>query len=64
MKHRRVLMAKPTPIVSQVKENTSWTTAGQAKDIASSPNPLVKAYEEAVIESEARTTAMQLKSKV
>ena len=29
--------------------------AGQAKDSASSPNPLVKVYEEAVNESEART---------
>ena len=27
----------------ELKETTSWTTAGQAKDIASSPNPLVKA---------------------
>ena len=36
-----------------------WTTAGQAKDLASSPNPLVKV----VIESEARTAAVKLKSK-
>ena len=27
----------------ELKENTSWNTVGQAKDIASSPNPLVKA---------------------
>ena len=27
----------------ELKETTSWTTVGQAKDIASSPNPLVKA---------------------
>ena len=33
-------------------KTNSWTTAGQAKDISSSPNPLVKVfYEEAVIES-------------
>ena len=40
----------------------SWTTAGQAKDISSSPNPLVKFYEEPVIESEVRTAVVQLKS--
>ena len=27
----------------ELKETNSWTTVGQAKDIASSPNPLVKA---------------------
>ena len=27
----------------ELKETTSWTTAGQAKDKSSSPNPLVKA---------------------
>ena len=27
----------------ELKETTSWTTVGQAKDIASSPNALVKA---------------------
>ena len=27
----------------EFKETTSWTTVGQAKDIVSSPNPLVKA---------------------
>ena len=43
----------------ELKETTSWTTVGQGKDIASSPNPLV----EAVIESEARPTVVQLKSK-
>ena len=26
----------------ELKETTSWTRVGQAKDIASSPNPLVK----------------------
>ena len=31
-----------------------WTTAGQAKDVSSSPNQQVKFNEEAVIESEAR----------
>ena len=39
-----------------------WTTAGQAKDISSSPNPLVKVYEKAVTESEPRTAVVQLKS--
>ena len=38
-KQRRVLMANST--VYQSKWN-SWTTAGQTKDISSSPNPLVK----------------------
>ena len=37
-------------------KTNSWTTAGQAKDISSSPNP------QAVIESEARTAVVQLKS--
>ena len=36
--------------------------SGQAKDIASRPNPLVKLYVEAVIESEARPAVVQLKS--
>ena len=40
----------------ELKEITSWTSAGQANDNSSSPNPLVKFYEEAVIETEARTT--------
>ena len=42
----------------------SWTTAGQAKDISSSPslNKNKKFYEEAVIESEARTAVVRLKS--
>ena len=43
-------------------KTNSWTTASQAKDISSSPNQLVKFYEEAVIESEARTAVVQLKS--
>ena len=33
----------------ELKETTIWTTAGQAKDIASSPNHLWKLYVEAVI---------------
>ena len=40
----------------------SWTTVGQAKDKSSSLTHCLKFYEEAVIESEARTAAMQLKS--
>ena len=45
-------------------KTNSWATAGQAKEISSSPNPLVKVlYEEAVIESEARTAVVRLKSK-
>ena len=44
-------------------KTNSWTTAGQAKDISSSPNPGLKFYQEADIESEARTAVvMQLKS--
>ena len=44
-----------------MKTNTrSWTTAGQAKDIA--PTHWLKVYEEAVTESEARTAVVQLKS--
>ena len=37
----RVLLANP-PLQTELKEITDWTTVGQAKDIASSPNPLVK----------------------
>ena len=43
-------------------KTNSWTTAGQAKDISSSPNHWLKFYEEAIIESEARTAVVQLKS--
>ena len=43
-------------------KTSSWTTAGQAKNILSSPNHWLKFYEETVIESEARTTVVQLKS--
>ena len=43
-------------------KTNSWTTAGQAKGISANPNPLVKIYEEAVIQSEARTAVVQLKS--
>ena len=35
-------------------KTNSWITAGQAKDKSLSPNPLVKFFEEAVIEPEAR----------
>ena len=35
---------------------------GQAKDISSSPTHWLKFYKEAVIESEARTALVQLKS--
>ena len=46
-------------------KNNSWTTAGQAKDPSSNrqaPTHWLKFYEEAVIESEARTAVVQLKS--
>ena len=43
-------------------KTNSWTTVGQAKDISSSPNPLVKVFEEAIIGSEAWTAVVQLKS--
>ena len=43
-------------------KTNSWTTAGQAKDISSSRNHWLKFYEETVIESEARTAVVQLKS--
>ena len=42
-------------------KTNSWTTTGQAKGISGSPNRLIS-YEEAVIESEARTAVMQLTS--
>ena len=40
----------------------SVTTAGQTKDISSSPTHWFKFYEEAVIESKARSAIVQLKS--
>ena len=43
-------------------KTNSWTTVGQDKDISSSPIPLVNFYEEAVIESEAKTAVVQLNS--
>ena len=43
-------------------KTNSWTTADQAKDISTSPNQLVKVYEKAVIESEARTAVVEIKS--
>ena len=43
-------------------KTSSRTTAGQAKDISSSPNHWLKFYEEAVIGSEAPTAVVQLKS--
>ena len=53
-------------------KSNSWTTADQAKDISSkkkgkrkvqgAPTHWLKFYEEAVIESEARTAVVQLKS--
>ena len=42
-------------------KTNSWTTAGQAKDYRQAPAHW-KFYEEAMIESAARTTIMQLKS--
>ena len=43
-------------------KTNSWTTAGQAKDIyRQAPTHWLKFYEEAVIESEARTAVVQLK---
>ena len=43
-------------------KTNSWTTAGQANDISSSPTHGLKFYEEAIIESEARPAVVQLKS--
>ena len=60
MKQKRVLLANPTNTASQT---TSLTTVGQAKDIASSRDTLGNLYEEAVIEFQARTAAVQLKRK-
>ena len=47
----------------ELKETTSWTTVGQAKDIAHQARiHLWKFYVEAVIESEARPAVVQLKN--
>ena len=43
-------------------KTNSWTTAGQAKTYRQAPNHWLKFYEETVIESEARTAVVQLKS--
>ena len=44
-------------------KTNSWTTAGQAKDTYhQAPTHWLKFYEEAVIESEARTAVVKLKS--
>ena len=45
-------------------KTNSWTTAGQAKDISyrQAPTHWLKFYEEAVIESEARTAVVQFKT--
>ena len=44
-------------------KTSCWTTADQAKEILPRPNPLIKIFsEEAVIEFEARTAVVQLKS--
>ena len=43
-------------------KTNSWTTAGQAKDISPSLNPLIKFNEEGVIESEAWTAVVQVKN--
>ena len=46
-----------SPTASQeLKETTSWTTVGQAKDIAS----MWKLYVEAVIQSEARPKVLHV----
>ena len=43
-------------------KTNSWTTAGKAKTYSQAPTNWLKFYEEAVIESEARTAVVQLKS--
>ena len=43
-------------------ETNSWTTAGKAKTYRQAPTHWLRFYEDAVIESEARTTVVQLKS--
>ena len=43
-------------------KTNSWTSAGQAKDYRQTTTHWWKFYGEAVIESQARTTAVQLKS--
>ena len=48
---------------SQLKKTISWTTAGQAKDTASSPTHLWKLYGETVIGSAVRTAVVQFKPK-
>ena len=44
IKQRRVLLANPTNTAIQSKKTTSWTTAGQAEDIASGHNPRCESF--------------------
>ena len=55
-------MAKSTPTVSQRKPIVKPRRA-KPKTYHQAPTHLLKLHEEAVIESEARTAVMQLKSK-
>ena len=43
-------------------KTNSWITAGEAIDYRQAPTHWWKSYDEAVIEWEARTTVVQLKS--
>ena len=62
MKQRRVFFANhKTHCEPELKKTTSWTTA-KPKTKHQAPTHLWKLYEE-VIESEARTTVVQLKSR-
>ena len=64
MKRRQVLLAKPKPSASQSKRKPlvePRRVKPKAKE--QSPTLLWKLYDEAVIESEVRTTVVQLKSK-
>ena len=64
MKQEQILLAKPKPTASQ-----SWRKPlvqprrAKAKTKHQAPTHLWKLYIEVVIESEARTTVVQLKSK-
>ena len=63
MKQREVLLAKPKPLWARVKRKPLVEPLrAKPKTKHQASTHLWKLYEEAVIESEARTTVVQLKS--
>ena len=62
MMKQRWLAVHITTVSSELKKTTSKTTAGPAKDNHQASTSYLKLHIEAVIESEAWDTAVQIKS--